>query len=213
MSTPARVILLSLCIALLNGCAEPALKDQVSTEFASQELYPVKNSGFAEAFVRRDANLASYHSVDISPLGVSDIDIPNTLVAGTLRRDWQMTAERQIALQEAWADAMNKAFARYLRATDASAVLRIDSGLTRIAPGRPTATTIGADLQPMGSSQDVVEIWVEFRLYDAGDERLLAVIRDNRTLTSMQMSRTAPATVRLLFGSWASLLHTRVSGK
>jgi len=213
MSTPARAILLALCIALLNGCAEPALKDQVSTEFASQELYPVKNSGFAEAFVRRDANLASYHSVDISPLGVSDIDIPNTLVAGTLRRDWQMTAERQIALQEAWADAMNKAFAGYLRATDGSAVLRIDSGLTRIAPGRPTATTIGADLQPMGSSQDVVEIWVEFRLYDAGDERLLAVIRDNRTLTSMQMSRTAPATVRLLFGSWASLLHTRVSGK
>ena len=213
MSTPARAILLSLCIALLNACAEPALKDQVSTEFATQELYPVKNSGFAEAFVWRDAYLASYHSLDIRPLGVNDIDIPNTLVAGTLRGDWQMTAERQTALQEAWADAMNKAFAGYLRATDASAVLRIDSGLTRIAPGRPTATTIGADLLPMGSSQDVVEIWVEFRLYDAGDERLLAVIRDNRTLTSMQMSRTAPATVRLLFGSWASLLHTRVSGK
>lgn len=213
MSTPARAILLSLCIALLNGCAEPALKDQVSSEFATQELYPVKNSGFAEAFVRRDANLASYHSVDISPLGVSDIDIPNTMVAGTLRRDWQMTAERQIALQEAWSNAMNQAFASYLRATDGSRVLRIDSGLTRIAPGRPTATTIGADLLPMGSSQDVVEIWVEFRLYDASEERLLAVIRDNRTLTSMQMSRTAPATVKLLFGSWAALLHTRVSGK
>jgi hypothetical protein len=108
---------------------------------------------------------------------------------------------------------MNKAFAGYLRATDASAVLRIDSGLTRIAPGRPTATTIGADLQPVGSSQDVVEIWVEFRLYDASDERLLAVIRDNRTFTSMQMSRTAPVAVTRLFGSWASLLHTRVSGK
>jgi hypothetical protein len=185
----------------------------VSTEFAAQELYPVKNSGFAEAFARRDANLARYHSVDISPLGVSDIDIPNTLVAGTLRRDWQMTAERQTALQDAWADAMNKAFAGYLRATDGSGVLRIDSGLTRIAPGRPTATTIGADLLPMGSSQDVVEIWVEFRLYDAGDERLLAVIRDNRTLTAMQISRTAPATVKLLFGSWAALLHTRVSGR
>lgn len=213
MSTPARAILLSLFIALLNGCAEPALKDQVSTEFATQELYPVKNSGFAEAFVRRDANLAGYHSVDISPLGVSDIDIPNTPVAGTLRRDWQMTAERQIALQEAWANAMNKAFASYLRATDGPGVLRIDSRLTRIAPGRPTATTIGAELQPMGSSQDVVEIWVEFRLYDASDEKLLAVIRDNRTLTAVQMSRTAPATVKLLFGSWASLLHTRVSGK
>jgi len=213
MLTPARAILLSLCLALLNACAEPALKDQVSTEFATQELYPVKNSGFAEAFVRRDANLSSYHSVDIRPLGVSDIDIPTTAVAGTLRRDWQMTAERESALQAAWADAMNKAFSAYAHAAGGTGVLRIESSLTRIAPGRPTATTIGGDLQPMGSSQDVIEIWGEFRLYDASDEKLLAVIRDNRTLTSVQMSRTAPVTVTLLFGSWSALLHTRVSGK
>jgi hypothetical protein len=65
----------------------------------------------------------------------------------------------------------------------------------------------------MGSSRDVIEVQAEFRLYDAGNEKLLAVIRDSRTLTSVQMSRTAPATMKLLFGSWASLLHTRISGK
>ena len=213
MRTLARLSLLSLCIAVLQACAQPALKGEVSEEFASQDLYPVRNSGFAEAFARRDANLASFHSVDIRPLGVSDIDIPSTAVAGTLRRDWQMTAERQTALQQAWADAMNQAFAGYQRAADGPAVLRIDSRLIRIAPGRPTSTTIGGDLQPMGSSRDVIEVQAEFRLYDAGNEKLLAVIRDSRTLTSVQMSRTAPATMKLLFGSWASLLHTRVSGK
>jgi len=213
MSVLIRAILLSLCSVLLQACAEPSLKSEVSKEFASEDLYPVKNSGFAQAFVRRDANLSSYRSVDISPLGVSDIDIPDTVVAGTQRRDWQMTPERQTALQAAWAHAMNQAFSSYERATGGPGVLRIAASLTRIAPGRPTATTIGGELQPMGSSRDVVEIWAEFRLYDANDNELLAVIRDNRTLTSMQMSRTAPATINLLFGSWAALLHTRISGK
>ena len=68
-------------------------------------------------------------------------------------------------------------------------------------------------MQPVGSTQDVVEISVEFRLLDAADGRLLAVIRDSRTITSVSMSRTAPATVNTLFGSWAALLHTRVTGK
>ena len=213
MSVLIRAILLSVCSVLLQACAEPSLKSEVSEEFASEDLYPVKNSGFAQAFVRQDANLSSYHSVDISPLGVSDIDIPDTVVAGTQRRDWQMTPERQSALQAAWAHAMNQAFSSYERSTGGPGVLRIAASLTRIAPGRPTATTIGGELQPMGSSRDVVEIWGEFRLYNANDNELLAVIRDNRTLTSMQMSRTAPATVNLLFGSWAALLHTRISGK
>ncbi|MEE4143932.1 MAG: DUF3313 family protein [Halieaceae bacterium] len=213
MSAPASAILLSLFIALLGACAEPALKDQVSKEFASQELYPVRNSGFTEAFVRRDVNLSSYHSVDIRPLGVSEIDIPSTAIAGTLRRDWQMTAERQNALQTAWAGAMDRAFSSYQRATAGPGVLRIDARLTRIAPGRPTATTIGGDLQPMAASRDVIEISAEFRVYDAGDDTLLAVIRDSRTLTSVQMSRTAPAAVRILFGSWSALLHTRISGR
>ena len=213
MTAQARTILLALSILFLNACAEPAMKDELSKEFASQELYPVRNSGFAEAFARRDADLASYRSVDISPLGVDNIEIPTTAVAGTLRRDWEMTAERQTALQAAWADAMNRTFSGYQRGTGGPGVLRMDSRLTRIAPGRPTATTIGGEIQPVGSSRDVIEISAEFRLYDASDDRLLAVIRDSRTLTSVQMSRTAPVTVTLLFGSWSALLHTRISGK
>ena len=59
---------------------------------------------------------------------------------------------------EAWADAMDKAFASHERATGGPGVLRIEAELVRIAPGRPSATTIGGELQPVGSTQDVVEI-------------------------------------------------------
>ena len=58
-----------------------------------------------------------------------------------------------------------------------------------------------------------MEIFAEFRLYDGADGRLLVVIRDSRTIATRLMSRTAPATMRLLFGSWAALLHTRISGR
>ncbi len=213
MSALSRAILLYVCIALLNACAQPAIKGQVSKEFAAEDLYEVQNSGFAEAYIRPDARLSDYQSVDIGPLGVSRIDIPSTPVAGTLRRDWQMTAERERALQASWAEAMNHAFSGYTLANSGPGVLRISAELTRIAPGRPTSTTIGGELQPVGSTRDVIEIWAEFRLYDANDGKLLAVIRDNRTLTSVAMSRTAPVTITRLFGSWAALLHTRISGR
>ena len=42
---------------------------------------------------------------------------------------------------------------------------------------------------------------------------LLVVIRDSRTMISQAMSRTAPVGVQTMFNSWASLLHTRVSGR
>ncbi|MDH4041444.1 MAG: DUF3313 domain-containing protein [Gammaproteobacteria bacterium] len=211
-SLPGLYLLLVVVLGL-PACSQPAVKDEVCAGFAAENLYRVQNSGFAEACARRDAALSGYRLIDIEPLGVSHIDIPRTNVPGTRPRDWSMTAERQAALQAGWADAMDKAFASHERATGGPGVLRIEAELVRIAPGRPSATTIGGELQPVGSTQDVVEISAEFRLLDAADGRLLAVIRDSRTITSVSMSRTAPATVNTLFGSWAALLHTRVTGK
>ena len=52
-----------------------------------------------------------------------------------------------------------------------------------------------------------------FRLFDGGDDKLLAVIRDNRTMTSVSMSRTSSIGMRQMLDSWAALLHTRISGK
>ena len=206
-------LLLLMMLGLATACSTPVMQDKASGEFAAEGLYPVQHSGFAEAYARRDAGLPGYRKVDIQTLDVSNIDIPDTVIAGTLKRDWEMTAQRQAALQQSWEKAMDKAFSRYERAADGNGVLLIAAKLTRIAPGRPTATTIGGALPQAGSSRDVLEIWAEFRLFDGADGSLLAVIRDNRTMSSVAMSRTAPVGMTMMLDSWAALLHTRVSGK
>ena len=206
-------ILLLALLSVVTACSTPVMDDKASAEFAAEGLHPVQYSGFAEAYARPDAALASYQKIDIQALDVSNVEIPDTLIAGTLKRDWAMTPQRQAALQQSWQKAMDKAFTGYEKAISGTGVLHVAAKLTRIAPGRPTATTLGGGLQPAGSSRDVLEIWADFRLSDGENGKLLAVIRDNRTITSAAMSRTAPITMTLLLDSWAALLHTRISGK
>lgn len=207
------IILLATLLSFATACSTPVMDEKARGEFSAEGLYPVKYSGFAQAYARPDAGLARYRKVDIAVLDVSNIDIPDTLIAGTQKRDWEMTPQRQAALQQIWEKAMDKAFSKYAKADGGAGVLRIEAKLTRIAPGRPTATTIGGGLQPGGSSRDVLEIRAEFRLLNGADGKLLAVIRDSRTVSSVAMSRTSPVTMTLLLDSWAALLHTRVSGK
>jgi hypothetical protein len=209
-----KLLQLTALLTLLSSCSSgPTLTDQASGEFSAQGLYQVQSSGFTSAYVHPDAGLPAYRTVNIEQLDLSDIEIGATTVTGTLRRDWQMTPERESSLQSVWGDAMNRAFGDYERATSGEETLRISAAITRVAPGRPTATTVGGGLQPMGSSQDVVEIFMEFRLYNQDSGQLLAVIRDSRTMISQAMSRTGPVAVQTMFRSWAALLHTRVSGR
>ena len=214
MLARARYLLVFALLATMTACAgPPTVQEQPSTEFAAEGLHPVKSSGFATAYVRLDAKLSSYRTVNIETLELDNIDVSRTAVAGTLRRNWQMTPDREAALQEVWSRAMDRAFSGYQRAASGDNTLRISTRMTGVAPGRPTATTVGRDLQPMGSSQDVVEISMEFRLYNQAGGDLLAVIRDSRTMVSVAMSRTAPVGVETMFSSWAALMHTRVSGR
>jgi hypothetical protein len=206
------VILLTCLLGLVGACSTPTMEGQASAEFAPAVLYPVTGTGFTQAFVARDAQLASYRALDITPLDVSEVDIPQTLVMGTTKGDWLLTPERQRAMQKAWAGAMDKAFAAYKLAGQGAGELRIAAKITRIAPGRPTSTTIGGEMLS-ASSRDVVEVFVEFRLYQQDSGALLAVIRDSRTMTAVAMSRTASIGLEIMFQSWAALLHTRISGK
>lgn len=208
-----RSSLLSLLL-LVAACSQPpAVSSQQAPEFAEEGLHPVSSSGFSSAYARPGSNLPGYRAVHIGKLQLDEIEIPNTAVAGTLRRDWQMNDERAGVLQSVWDGAMRSAFSAYTQVSAEEPGLRVNAEITRIAPGRPTATTIGGGVQPAGSSQDVVELFVEFRLYDQTSGDLLAVIRDSRTMLSVAMSRTAPAAIRTLFNSWAALLHTRISGR
>jgi acyl-coenzyme A thioesterase PaaI-like protein len=208
-----RLLLLPLLL-LVAACSQaPTVTSEQAPEFAEEGLHPVSSSGFGSAYVRPGSDLAGYRSVHIGQLQLDRIEIPSTAVAGTLRRDWQMDSERAGALQSVWDSAMRRAFSAYTQVGAEQPGLRVDAEITRVAPGRPTATTIGGGVQPVGSSQDVVEVYVEFRLYNQESGDLLAVIRDSRTMLSVAMSRTAPAAIQTLFNSWAALLHTRISGR
>lgn len=203
-----------LALVVMVACAAPpAVKEQVADEFAAEGLHPVTGSGFAAAYARPGTQLASYSVVDIATLATGDVETSQTPVGGTLRRDWQMNPEREKALQGVWSGSMQRAFSGYDQTGKGASVLQIQAEMIRVAPGRPTATTIGGGMQSMASSQDVVEIFMEFRMYDKTSGELLVVIRDSRTMISQAMSRIAPAGVQTMFNSWAALLHTRVSGR
>lgn len=201
-------------LCALSGCSQvPAIEEAPSTEFAVEGLHPVSASGFTATYALPGANLPAYRKVHIEALELGNIATGTTTVNATLRRDWQMTPEREAALQQVWAQSMDSAFRGYERASSGDTTLRITAEITRVAPGRPTANTVGGGFQAMGSSQDVVEIFMEFRCYNQDSGQLLAVIRDSRTMISQSMSRTAPVAVQTMFNSWAALLHTRVSGR
>ena len=58
----------------------------------------------------------------------------------------------------------------------------------------------------------VVQFFVACRHYAGAGGGLVVGIRDSRTMATGLRSRTAPATMRQRFGSWAALLRTRISG-
>ena len=207
--------LLPLCAALFlaGGCASPSVEQEAAPEFEAEGLHRVTSSGFESAYIRPGAGLSEYGAVHVDDLSTSSLEVTQTTVSGTNRRDWQVTPERQQRLVEAWAAATARVFADYPRQAEGKGTLRIQTSLTRVAPGRASSvnTTVGG--APIHGSSDVVDVSVEFRLLDANDGELLAVIRDRRTIGSLQWTRASGVDIVNLFNSWAALLHTRLSGR
>jgi len=197
----------------LVACASPTIKDAVSSEFAQEGLHRVTSSGFEKAYVLPEANLSSYQRIHITPMQSADVVVTQTAVSGTTRQDWLMTPEREKNLKAAWDRATHRVFAQYSSDASGGSGLTVSSRLVRIIPGRTTGTsTTSAGVLTVGSS-DTVDVEVEFRLTDDASNKLLAVIRDRRTIASLQWTRAAGVDMQNLFNSWAALLHTRISGK
>ncbi len=208
-----RALAPAIFLSLLTACASPSLKEEPSPEFAAEQLYPVRNSGFEEAHARRDANLPSYDVVQIEPMQLDNVEFTRMSVSGSVRRDWTITPDRERNLQQSWAGAMERAFADYDRSGEGERVLRISSELVRVRPlgVTTTASTVGG--APASGQMDATDISVEFRLYDQGSDELLAVIRDRRRIATLQWTRASGQDMGLLFNSWAALLQTRVAGR
>lgn len=203
--------LITVTALLLGACSSPEIRETVAEEFSAQNLHPVSNTGFEEAFVLPGANLPGYASVAFSALQSAEVDIPQTTVSGTTRRDWQMTPQKEAQLADIWRQATSRAFAAYPQ--DGEGALEVSAALTRVASRRTASGAgagAGAGYQTTG---DVVEVSAEFRIHDASTGQLLAVVRDRRSIASLQWGRAAGVDLTNLFNSWASLLHTRVSGR
>ncbi|RLA61806.1 MAG: hypothetical protein DRR04_01825 [Gammaproteobacteria bacterium] len=213
MPERAKYLAVFILLTMITACADtPVVQEQPSTEFAAEGLHPVSSSGFEAAYARPNANLASYRTLDVVSMDVSDVHISHTTAPGTMRRDWQIMPERKTNLQGAWDRAMNRAFAGYAHAGTGDKELRITAKLTRLEPGR-TSAAAGHVSGMAGTSTDTVDVSAEFRLYDQAGGDLLAVVRDRRTIAMLQWTRAAGTDMVNLFNSWAALLHTRVSGK
>lgn len=214
MPIPTKRLLSLFLLALLIACAQaPTVQEQPGVEFSAEGLHPVSASGFDAAYARPDARLSSYRAVAIDQLDVASVQFVRTAVPGTLRRDWQITPEREANLQDAWSGAMRRAFAGYQLSGSDDKVLRMTAALTRVEPGRTSSIGSPGGPTPPLTARDSVDVSAEFRLYDQGSGDLLAVIRDRRTIAQLQWTRAMGVDMVLLFNSWAALLHTRVSGR
>ncbi|MEH6634211.1 MAG: hypothetical protein V7700_01775 [Halioglobus sp.] len=210
----ARLLLGLALLSSLAACSQgPVLSSEASTEFAAQGLQVVQSSGFEQAYARPGAGLSSYRSIDAEKMSVADVHISHTTAPGTMRRDWLITPEREANVQAAWAQSMDRAFANYPSAAAGAKILRITAALTRLDPGMTSSAGGGLPGSAAGTSSNTVDVSVEFRFYDQGSGDLLVVIRDRRTIPTAQWSRAAGVDMVNLFGSWAALLHTRVSGQ
>lgn len=213
MKSFIRLIATLTVLAAISACSTPSIDEQPAAEFAAEGLHPVSGTGFEAAYVLPGANLPGYGVIRFEPFSSDAVEITQTTVTGTNRRDWQMTPEREDNLAQAWVKATGHAFRNYPREEGSDQTLRVEAELTRVSPGRSTNTSSVAVGSSSSVNREVVNVSVEFRLFDEESGQLLAVVRDRQTIGSLQWTRSAGVDMANLFNSWAALLHTRVSGR
>jgi hypothetical protein len=201
-----------LLAVLLTACASPAIQDTPSGEFAAEDLYPVRSTGFREVHVRREAGLSRYRVVNFEPLQLDDVEFTSTTLTGTVRRDWMITPERERVLSAAWADAAARAFSDYELSQQGEKGLRVTAEMTRVWPRPGSAGGPSAVGVPGGYVGNLANIAIEMRLYDQASGELLSVVRDDRDVPVIQWTQGNGMNMLGLFNSWLSLLHARVSG-
>jgi hypothetical protein len=194
----------------------PTLEDEPSAEFAG--LNKVSSSGFREAWARPNAGLAQYKIIQISNLSSANAEIQQPSSSKRIRKDWELTPERQQALARGWSDAMIAAADKHgiNIGGDGEKVLRVDAEITRIAPS--------ADLEQAQASTGITRVYtedsgeasIEIRLYDQGSNTLLVVIRDRRRIGAQMWANAstqlAAANMRNLLNTWANQVLLRITG-
>ena len=213
MKSLIRSIATLMVLAAISACSTPSIEEQPAEELAAQGLHPVSGTGFEAAYMLPGADLPGYGVIRFEPFGSAGVEVTQTTVTGTNRRDWQMTPEREDNLAQAWIKATAHAFRDYPREEGSDQSLRVEAELTRVSPGRSTNTSSVAVGSSSSANREVVNVSAEFRLFNDKSGQLLSVVRDRQTIGSMQWTRAAGVDMANLLNSWAALLHTRISGR
>jgi len=214
-------------VTLVAACSStPEVQTGDDAEVIGGNLHRVDGSRADMAYIDPAADFSKYNKVMIRPLGGDKIEViqPDSTTSAVNRRDWELTDQDKLMLQETFLGAMQKHLADKgdfpLVDEPGDDVLEIGAMITAIAPsaakddGRSRAT---------GRSYVITEgagaIAVAVAFGDSETGEVLALVKDSRSTTShwgLNNSVTNKADVQRMFNSWAMQINSslgKITGK
>lgn len=210
-----RILITSLGVStLLAACSSaPEIQTGEDAEVIMGNLNKVDNSRAELAYVDPDADFSKYNKILLMPLGVDNVEIvqPSQTGSVTNRKNWELTAEDKIKLQEVFHEAMVKQLddkGDYPVVSEpGDDVLQIAAKLTAIAPA---AAKDDNRSRATGRSRVYTEgagaLAVVVAYADSETGEVLGLMKDSRASNSYwgnNNSVTNMADVRRMFSSWA----------
>lgn len=207
------------------ACARPQwpeVETGPDAEVTSDGLYRVRGSGFANAWLKPDARLASYGTIVLSPPLVAYKRPPKAYGSTDAISDNYPLSERQMEdfkryLVEAFRNELDQS--AYYRVVDAPEddTLRIDPAIVDLVVMVPTDNRAGR-ARVYASTPAVMTILLELR--DAASGEVLARFAERRSATAPGQNTTTmltwsnavndSAALRTTFRGWASTLRQRL---
>jgi len=202
-------------LTLLAACSStPEIQTGDDAEVIMGDLHRIDHSRADLAYVNPDADFGKYTKILLMPLGVDKVEIKQPSSSGSLNRhsrDWELTDDDKLKLQQVFHDAMSKELQEkggYPLVTEpGDDVLQIQARLIAIAPsapkddyrsrsvGRGAVYTDGAGAMAVG---------VAFADSESGE--ILGLMKDSRSTSNnwgRNNSVSNMADVRRMFSSWA----------
>ena len=222
-----KFILTASVLTLVTACSStPEIQTGEDAEVIGDNLHRVDGSRVDMAYIDPDADFSKYSKVMIRPLGVDNIEVIQPSSSGTSisRRDWELTDEDKLMLQDMFASSMQKHLEDKgdFPIVDAPGddVLEIAAMITAIAPA---GSKDDNKSRPVGRSYVITEgagaIAVAVAFGDSQTGEVLALVKDSRNSSThwgMNNSVSNKADVNRMFSSWAMQINSslgKVTGK
>jgi hypothetical protein len=207
------IAVISAALVLSACTGTPQVQTGEDAEVVMETLHRVDNSRAQLAYVDPDADLAKYSKVLVRPLGVNKIEIkqPSNSGSAVRNRDWELTEEDKVGLQNIYHEAMVKQLEEKggyeVVDTAGDDVLEIAAMITGIAPTGPKDDNHS---RPIGRNQVYTDgagsIAVAVVYGDSETGEVIGLAKDVRGSNSHWGSNNSvsnKAEVRRIFTGWA----------